>query len=182
MKTAAQNFQYGTRVRVWDAGVRLFHWSMVAMFASAYFVNSPRSLHRYLGYVVIGLIGFRLIWGVVGGKHARFADFVPSPRRLLGYLRDMLTGREARYLGHNPAGGAMIIALLTTLSAIGATGYMMGLDAFFGVSWVENAHKTLVTCALALVALHVSGVVFSSLRHRENLVVSMITGDKDSED
>ncbi|MGO4916518.1 cytochrome b/b6 domain-containing protein [Pseudogemmobacter sp. W21_MBD1_M6] len=118
-----------------------------------------------------------MICGFIRSKHARFADFVSDPRRLLGYLRDMLTGREARYLGRNPAGGAMIIALLTTLASIGATGYMMGMDAYFGVESVENSHKTLVNCALALITLHVSGVVFSSLRHREILVVSMIMSD-----
>ena len=170
------------RVRVWDLGVRLFHWSLVAMVAAAWVINSPRDLHRTLGYIVIGLISFRLIWGLIGTRHARFSDFVPGPRRFLGYLRDMGRGREARYLGHNPAGAAMILALLTTLAAVGATGYMMGMDAYFGVEWVERAHKTLVNALLMLVALHVGGVIFSSLRHRENLVLAMITGQKDADE
>lgn len=169
------------RVKVWDIGVRLFHWSLVSMFAAAYLFADQRSLHRTLGYVVIGLIAFRLIWGFIGGKHARFADFIPSPRRLLGYLRAMIRGTEARYLGHNPAGAAMIVALLATLSGICATGYMMGMDAYFGVEWVEDAHKALVNLALLLIVGHVSGVIFSSIRHRENLVKSMITGEKDAD-
>ena len=169
-------------VRVWDVGVRLFHWSLVAMVTSAYVFDSPRSLHRGLGYTVIALISFRLIWGFVGTKHARFSDFVPSPRRLLGYLLDIAKGREARHLGHNPAGGAMILALLTTLAAIGTTGYMMGMKAYFGVSWVENLHKSLVDGLVVLVVLHLAGVLIASLRHRENLVLSMITGQKDSDE
>jgi cytochrome b len=170
------------RVRVWDLGVRLFHWSLVTMVAGAYFLDSPRSLHRSLGYVVIGLIAFRLIWGFVGTKHARFSDFVPGPVTFLRYVGDILRGREARYLGHNPAGGAMIIALLTTLAGVGVSGYMMGMDAYFGASWVEHLHKSLVTVLLSLIGLHVGGVVLSSLRHRENLVVSMVTGQKDADD
>ncbi len=166
------------KVRVWDIGVRAFHWSLVAMFASAYIFADQRSLHLLLGYAVTALIAFRLIWGLVGTTHARFSDFVPGPLRLLRYLRDMTAGREERHLGHNPAGAAMILALLTTLSGIAASGYMIGMDAFFGVEWVEDMHKTLVDLALVMVAFHLAGVVFSSLRHRENLVKAMITGEK----
>ena len=170
------------RVTVWDLGVRLFHWSLVSMVVLTYLFDEPRKLHRGMGYVVIILIAFRLIWGFVGGKHARFADFIPSPARLFGYLRDMLRGREARYLGHNPAGAAMIVLLLCTLSAIGATGYMMGMDAYFGKDWVENTHKLLVNFLIVFVAGHVGGVIFSSWRHRENLVKAMVTGHKEQHD
>lgn len=168
-----------SRVRVWDVAVRLFHWSLVASVASAYFLAEQRPLHRKLGYVVIGLIAFRLIWGVIGGKHARFTDFVPGPRAFFGYVFDIIKRREARFLGHNPAGGAMTVALLVTLSAVGGTGYMMGTSAYFGVEWVEHAHKFLVTLLILLVAAHVTGVIISSRRHRENLVLSMVTGMKD---
>lgn len=167
------------RVKVWDLGVRVFHWSLVSMVALTYLFDEQRQLHRFLGYVVLALIAFRLIWGVVGSRHARFVDFIPGPRRLLGYLRDMLRGREDRYLGHNPAGAAMIIVLLATLCAVGATGYMMGMDAYFGQDWVEQTHKLLVNILLVCVVCHVGGVIYSSRKHRENLVVSMITGVKD---
>lgn len=169
------------RIQVWDIAVRLFHWSMVSSVALAYLLAEQRALHRKLGYVVVALIGFRLIWGVIGSKHARFTDFVPGPRKFFGYVFDMIKGREARYLGHNPAGGAMIVALLVTLSCVAATGYMMGTDAYFGVEWVERAHKLLVNGLLVLIVAHVTGVIVSSRRHRENLVVAMITGKKDEE-
>lgn len=168
------------RVKVWDIGVRLFHWTLVASVASTYFLAEQRVLHRRLGYVVIALICFRLIWGLIGTYHARFVNFVPGPQRFFGYLRDMMRGREARYLGHNPAGAAMIVALLVTLTAVGGSGYMMGMDAWFGVEWVEDAHKWLVNLLLVLVALHISGVVLSSRKHRENLVLAMVTGEKDA--
>ncbi len=171
--------QSSERVRVWDLGVRLFHWSLVTMVALTYIFDEPRKLHRTMGYVVIGLIAFRLVWGLIGTRHARFVDFIPGPMQLLSYLRDMLRGREGRYLGHNPAGAAMILALLTTLAAVGVTGYMMGMDAYFGQDWVEDTHKTLVNLLLTLVVCHVGGVIFSSWRHQENLVKSMITGEKE---
>tara|TARA_R110002072_G_scaffold3163_7_gene23620 strand:- start:551 stop:1111 length:561 start_codon:yes stop_codon:yes gene_type:complete len=176
--TLYEKTQSSDHVRVWDIAVRLFHWSLVAMVTLAYYFDEPRKLHRTLGFIVIGLIAFRLVWGVIGTRHARFIDFVPRPDQLLGYLRDMLRSRESRYLGHNPAGAAMILFLLATLSAIGATGYMMGMDAYFGQEWVEHAHEFLVNFLLVLVACHVAGVIFSSWHHRENLVMSMITGQK----
>jgi cytochrome b len=165
-------------VPVWDIGVRLFHWSLLVTVTGAFLFEDPRGLHEALGYAVMALVAFRFVWGIVGTRHARFVSFVPGPNRFSSYVRDLLKGREARYLGHNPAGGAMIIALLITLIAISATGYMMGMKAYFGVSWVEDAHEMLVNALLVLVALHVCGVAYSSLRHRENLVKSMVSGKK----
>ncbi|WP_457647933.1 cytochrome b/b6 domain-containing protein [Profundibacter sp.] len=165
-------------VPVWDIGVRLFHWSLVTSVTLSYFVISPRDMHKFFGYTVVTLITFRLIWGIIGPKHARFSNFIPGPRKLLGYLRDIARGREERYLGHNPAGAAMIVALLLVLGSIGTTGYMMGMDAYFGEEWVEDLHKALVNGLLVLVMLHLAGVVTASLRHKENLVAAMVTGQK----
>lgn len=165
-------------VRVWDIGVRLFHWSLVVLVTSAWLFEDERTLHRWLGYGVIGLISFRLIWGFVGTRFARFVNFVPGPVKLLSYLRDMAKGRERRYLGHNPAGGAMIVALLLTLAAITGTGVMMGMDAYFGEEWVEDVHEVLANFLILLVLLHIGGVVLASRRHKENLVKSMVTGLK----
>jgi cytochrome b len=169
----------GTTVRVWDPMVRIFHWSLAICFLVGYALGDDGgSLHRMLGYAVLGLVAFRVIWGVVGGRHARFSDFVPRPAVLRQYLRDVLAGREARYLGHNPAGGAMIVLLLTAVTATGISGWLMTTDAFWGVEWMEEGHEALAAATLALVGLHIAGVVFSSLRHRENLVRAMITGRK----
>ncbi len=167
------------KIRVWDLGVRLFHWSLVVMVVTTYFTVDFRTLHRGLGYVVAALIAFRLIWGLIGGPHARFASFMPSPRHLLHYLRAMLAGVEPRYLGHNPAGAVMIVALLCTLTGVSVTGYMMGMTAYFGQDWVEQLHGTLVTLLLVLLVGHIGGVIYSSWKHRENLVRAMVTGQKD---
>jgi cytochrome b len=183
MAGASQERLSGQRmVRVWDIGVRLSHWGLVAGVLAAYLSEDSRSLHRSFGYGVMVLIGFRLVWGLVGTHHARFASFVPGPVRLIGYLRDMARGREARHLGHNPAGAAMIVALLLVLGGISATGWMMGMDAWFGVAWVEDAHEALVNVLIGLVVLHIGGVAVASLRHRENLVKAMVTGLKAADD
>jgi cytochrome b len=170
------------QIRVWDLGVRIFHWSLVGMFTLSYVLADQRSLHLKLGYVVLVLMTFRLAWGVVGGKHARFRDFVKNPLTVAKFLIAMIKGKESRYLGHNPAGGAMIIALLITIISIGVSGYMISTDMFFGMEWVETTHKALVKLCLLLIFGHISGVLYASYRHRENLVKSMLTGMKNVDD
>lgn len=166
-------------VKVWDAFVRVFHWSLVTLFATAFLTSEvSETLHIYAGHGVLSLVALRLVWGVVGTKYARFSDFVYGPRAVLAYMRDAARLRARRYLGHNPAGGAMVVALLAALVATGASGYMMTLDRFWGQKWIEEVHEFAAHATLLLIALHVAGVIFSSLEHRENLVRSMFTGRK----
>jgi cytochrome b len=120
----------------------------------------------------------RLIWGVVGTPHARFSQFVKSPLVVANYLKDIVTGREVRHLGHNPAGGAMIVALLATLIGLCISGWLMTTDAFWGSEMMEDIHETLANLALTLVGLHVAGVLWASFRHHENLIRAMVTGRK----
>ena len=165
-------------VRVWDPLVRLFHWSLVAAFATAFLAEEGGRVHDAAGYVVLALIAFRLVWGIVGPGHARFADFVPRPGQLRDYLAGLARGRPARFLGHNPAGAVMIILLLATVFVAAGSGWLMTSDRFWGVEWVEELHEGSAWLALALVGVHVTGVVVSSLVHRENLIRAMITGRK----
>jgi cytochrome b len=166
-------------VKIWDPFVRVFHWSLVASFAVAWLTaEDVRVLHEWAGYAAGALIALRLVWGIMGTRYARFRQFIRSPGTVAAYLRDIATGREARYLGHNPAGGLMILALLATMAAVAASGWIMTTDAGFGVEWVEELHEILASVMLGLVGLHVLGVVVASLRHRENLVRAMVTGRK----
>ncbi|QKV19260.1 cytochrome b/b6 domain-containing protein [Oricola thermophila] len=166
-------------VRVWDPLVRIFHWSLVGLFAFAFVTGDEwEKAHVAAGYAIAGLIAFRVAWGLVGPRHARFADFVRGPGTILAYLRAMLGRTAPRHLGHNPAGGAMVVALLLAIGGIAATGYMMTTNAFWGVEWVEDVHEALAFGTLGLIALHVGGVILASVEHGENLVRAMITGRK----
>lgn len=183
-------------VRTWDLLIRLFHWTLVAAFFTAYLTEDDwMSLHVLAGYSVLGLLLFRLVWGVIGTRHARFTSFVCSPSKTLAYLKDAFAFRARRYLGHNPAGAAMIIALLFSLSATAVTGLALyGYAEFSGPlagimggtpEWLggslEDAHEFFADFTLMLVVLHLAGVAVTSLQHRENLVRSMFTGIKQKE-
>lgn len=182
-------------VRVWDPLVRVFHWSLVLFFFTAYLSEDVSdTVHIWSGYAVGCLITFRLLWGLVGTKHARFTDFVRSPRSVLAYLKAIPAGKAPRYLGHNPAGGAMVIALLVsltgtivfgmaTLGAHDQAGPLAGTWlASFNDHTLKEIHEFFANSTLALVFLHIAGVLFSSLHHRENLVRSMIHGRKQRRD
>jgi cytochrome b len=166
-------------VKVWDPFVRFFHWSLATLFVIAYLTGDEvEKVHITAGYAIAGLLALRIVWGFIGPRPARFADFVRSPREVFGYLRDMLLLRARRYVGHNPAGGLMIIALIAMLAGTALSGYLMTTEAYWGSKIMEEVHVTLVNATLALVALHVLGVLVASFEHRENLVKSMLTGRK----
>ena len=166
-------------VKVWDPFVRFFHWSLVAGFVVAYATGDEiEKVHVAAGYTIAGLVAARIVWGLIGPRHARFSNFVRCPRGVLSYLRDVALLRAPRYLGHNPAGGAMIVALLAALIGTCTTGYMMTTDAYWGAKWVEGVHELFANLTVGLIVAHVLGVLVASFEHRENLVASMITGRK----
>lgn len=183
-------------VRVWDPLVRLFHWSLAVSFMIAFLTEDDLLVvHVWAGYTIFGLILVRLIWGFVGPRHARWSDFIKEPGEIIAYLKAVARFRGPRYLGHNPAGGAMVVALLVSLIATGLSGLAVYgaqelsgplAPMFSGLSegWahlLEDVHEVLASLTLLLVILHLAGVAFASLEHRENLVKAMITGLKRSE-
>ncbi|PIT04002.1 cytochrome B561 [Bradyrhizobium nitroreducens] len=166
-------------VKVWDPFVRVFHWSLAGLFLLAYATGDEiKNVHIAAGYTIAGLLTLRILWGLVGPRHARFSDFVRSPRAVLAYMRAVALLKAPRYLGHNPAGGAMVVALIVMLIGTCATGYMMTTDSFWGAKWVEEVHEALANLTIGLVVVHVLGVLVASFEHRENLVKAMITGRK----
>jgi cytochrome b len=179
MPAAAPSIARAKTLRVWDPFVRIFHWSLVALVAVAFATGDEIEwLHIVVGYAIAALVALRIVWGFVGSRYARFSNFVRSPRTTVHYVVQAVRWRAPRYLGHNPAGGAMIVALLVMITGIVGTGFAMTTDAFWGAKWVEKLHEALAYATLGLVALHVMGVVFSSLEHGENLVRAMVSGQK----
>ena len=166
-------------IKVWDPLVRIFHWSLVGFFTFSFLTGDEwKTAHVYSGYAIIGLLAFRVVWGLIGTEHARFANFIYHPRAVITFLFDSIRMRAKRYMGHNPAGGAMVMALILIISGVATTGYMMTTDVFWGVEWVEETHEVLAHLTLVLIALHVGGVILASIEHRENLVRAMVTGRK----
>ena len=166
-------------IKVWDPFVRIFHWLLVSFFVIAWITADEWDrIHEFAGYAIAVLVALRFVWGLVGTRHARFLDFVYRPSAVIGYVKDSLLQRAKRYLGHNPAGGAMVLALLLSLTIAAGTGVMTTLDAFWGLEWAEELHEGSANLMLGLVILHLAGVSLASFQHRENLVRSMVTGLK----
>lgn len=179
-------------IAVWDRFVRLFHLALIVGFACAYLTSQAgmQQLHARIGYFLIGLITARLIWGVVGSRHARFSDFLYSPRAIFRHVQTILAGHPQRHLGHDPAGGAMIVLMILMLTLILSAGMLLlGMLEFTGLlqtvrlddPWVyllRDVHVTLVNIFLLLIMLHIVGVILASIQQRENLLWSMISGNK----
>lgn len=166
-------------VRVWDPAVRIFHWSLVVAFAGAFVTAESerlRDVHVLLGYTVLGLLAFRVVWAFVGSRYARLSSFAFGPRAVAAYLRSLLAFRPRHYVGHNPAGSWVIYALVLLGLVTGASGYATYND--IGGEWLEDLHEGSANAMLTLVFVHVAGVVVSSVLHRENLVKAMWTGYK----
>ncbi|MCM2307318.1 MAG: cytochrome b/b6 domain-containing protein [Sulfuritalea sp.] len=166
-------------VRVWDLPTRIFHWSLVASFATAFLTSESeklRDIHVIAGYTLAGLIVFRLLWGFIGGGYSRFAEFLPTPRKLIDYLKSLLDGKPQHYVGHNPAGAVAIFLLLGFGLAAAASGWAVYEDV--GGHFMEELHEGAANGMMAVVGIHIAGVIVSSWLHRENLVLAMITGWK----
>lgn len=167
------------KILVWDLPLRVFHWALVASFAGAFVTAESerfRDVHIALGYTVGALLAFRLFWAFVGTRYARLSSFAFGPRALLTYVKSLLNRKPLHYIGHNPAGSWAIYALVLLGAAVGISGYAVSIDTQSG--WLEELHEGLSNSLLALVVMHVIGVIASSFVHRENLALAMITGYK----
>jgi cytochrome b len=166
-------------ILVWDAPVRVFHWLMVATFAGAWLSAESehwRMLHVTLGYTMAGLVAFRVVWGLVGTRHARFVNFVRGPAAVAGHLRAMLRGKPEHHAGHNPAGTIAILAMLVLAGVVVATGWAAFDDV--GGERLKELHEGASSLMLAVVGVHVAGVFVGSWLERQNLVRAMLTGRK----
>jgi cytochrome b len=171
-------------IRVWDLPTRLFHWTLVGLFLVAFAVaelaneKSPAFVvHMLLGLVLVGAVLLRIVWGFVGSRHARFRSFLFSPASLAGYLRDAFTGSDARYPGHNPGASYAIYLMLTVPLALAVSGVL----AQTGGEIFEDLHGGLAWLMIVAVAVHLAGLAWHAIRHRENAALPMITGRKPGE-
>lgn len=180
MKNSTNSGHSGARsLIVWDPLVRLIHWGLaLCILLNGAVVEDDGNLHIWIGYTAVGLVGTRLIWGVVGTHYARFSTFPPNPSAALRHFKAMIKGNGTIHLSHNPLGGLMVYNIWLTVIALGLTGYMMGTVQFFGVEWVEEIHELFFGWLLISIALHIAGVFLDSRWTKVPLVKSMINGRK----
>lgn len=177
--------------RIWDPVVRIGHWTLVFAFITAYITEGEAPVHMWAGYLLAAVVLFRLLWGFIGTRHARFSDFLYSPARIFAYLKSLLGRRPEHYRGHNPAGGVMILLLLLSLALTAGSGMALyAVDEHAGPlaglmtasesaeEFWEELHELFGNLTLVLVIVHVAGALVSSYLHRENLVKAMVTGRK----
>jgi cytochrome b len=166
-------------IMVWDMPVRVFHWLLVICFAGAWLSSESERLamiHYAFGYTACLLVLIRLIWGVIGTRYARFNQFLKSPKAVLGHFMAMLRGHPHHDVGHNPAGGLVMFALMLLILLIGLTGYL-SVKEFLG-DFASEAHEAVASLVLGLVIIHVIAAIGMSVFERQNLVRSMVTGKK----
>lgn len=167
-----------TKILVWDAPTRVFHWLLALSFAGAYATSEGRGLmgvHLTLGYTMAGLVAFRVIWGLIGTRYARFSSFVRGPAAVARYASGMLKPKAEHSVGHNPLGAVSIVLMLLCTLAIVYTGWV-----YFngGVHALKSLHEGAAALMATVVGVHVAGVVLASLMQRENLVRAMFNGRK----
>jgi cytochrome b len=175
----AQPEARAAKVLIWDAPVRVFHWLLALSFAGAWLTAESerwRLVHVSLGYTMVGLVAFRIVWGLIGTRHARFGSFVRGPAVVTGYVKGLLRGKSERHVGHNPLGALAIVALLGLTVVIGYSGWATFAGA--GGRWLESLHEGAANLMLAVAGLHVAGVLLASWLHRESLIGAMFTGLK----
>lgn len=168
------------KILVWDLPTRLFHWLLAASFTGAYLTAESerlRNIHVMLGYTLVGLILFRVMWGFMGSRYARFSEFLRGPTAVIEYLKSLLSTSPKHYIGHNPVGSVAVFLLLGLGIGTGLSGFLTYQE--IGGDALEEIHETLANLMLTLVAVHIGGVIFSSRLHKENLVRAMLDGEKE---
>ena len=168
------------QVRVWDILVRVTHWTVAAgITANLFFTEDGSELHQYVGYTVVGLVVIRLLWGLVGTRYARFSNFFPTPSRIKSHLSDVSVRRtDEQHLGHNPLAALMMFALWAVIIGLGISGYLMEANIFASKDVLEEVHEILANSLYLLVPLHIISAIAMSYWERQNLIKSMITGNK----
>lgn len=164
---------------VWDLPVRVFHWSLALCFAGAWLTAESeywKLWHVSFGYSMALLVGFRLVWGVVGTRYARFSQFVKGPAALKKYFLSYLHGVPEHHTGHNPAGAWAILAILLTVMMTVATGYASYEE--IGGDILSDIHEAMASILMGIVVIHIAAVILTSVLHHENLVRAMFTGKK----
>ena len=168
-----------TTVKVWDWPVRVFHWTLAASVLGAFVTGENEDferLHQTLGWVAAGSIAFRVVWGLIGTRYARFREFVRGPAQVWAYVKSVRSGQAQHFVGHNPVGAIAVIVLMVLVGLSVYTGWLLTADDV--AEWLEEAHEIAANTLITVVLVHVIGVLWGSRTHGENLLKAMLTGRK----
>lgn len=166
-------------ILVWDVPVRVFHWALVISFFGAWFTAEGDGLlmmHYAFGYSACALVIFRIVWGLIGTKYSRFTQFIKGPEKIKTHLKEMFTLKKSDGPGHNPLGALVMIAMMLLILLIGLTGYW-SVKGYLG-DFMGEVHETVASLVLGLVIIHIAAAIIMSLLHKENLIRSMVNGQK----
>ncbi len=165
--------------QVWSPLLRVLHWTLASSMIASFVTHEGGGwIHEWTGYLALAPASLRVVLGFAASGYWRFAQFVRGIKATQAYALAVWRRREPHFMGHNPLGGWMVVALLADAVATGVTGWLYTTDRFWGMAWLEELHGLLGYLMLPLLALHVAGVVFTSLRQRENLVAATLHGRK----
>lgn len=166
-------------VKVWDPFVRLFHWSLVStVLLNQFVLEAGETAHEWVGYLASVLVLSRVVWGFIGSKYARFADFFPTPSRLVHHFSALRKGQHPPYVGHNPLGALMMLTLMAMVLLLGLTGWMQTTDTYFGEEWLMELHEWLANSLLIAAGVHAAAAIVMGHFEKVRLVRAMITGVK----
>lgn len=165
---------------VWDRFVRVFHWSLVSCVVFNYFLlHDGKTVHQWVGYFAVTMVLARIVWGFIGTRYARFSNFFPTPSRVADHIRQVREGKHSISLGHNPMGALMMLGLMTTVLALGTTGWMQTLDAYWGEEWLQNLHRYIGNALIGMATLHALAAIVMGRMERTRLIKAMVTGVKE---
>lgn len=184
------------KINVWDKPVRIFHWLLVSVFIGAFFTSHTEWLleyHAIAGYVALGLICFRILWGFTGSHYARFSEFIKGWGEVKSYLLKTIRLKPSKYLGHNPAVGWVVIFMLILTVGISVTGIVTysgeenrglwaGIVSFGTASVARDMHEFMAYTAVVVIVVHIAAALFHDFVLKENIILSMITGTKEDEE
>jgi cytochrome b len=166
-------------VLVWDLPIRVFHWLLVVSFAGAWLTTESEAqqmIHYAFGYSACGLVLFRIVWGLVGTRYARFNQFIKGTSKTTHHIKSLLNRQQDHELGHNPVGAVAMVLLMALILLLGLTGYWIVKGLF--IELVGDAHEIIASMAMAVVTVHVAAAILVSFLKDENLIKSMVTGKK----
>lgn len=163
---------------IWSVPTRIIHWAIALPVLLNFFIEGGDFLHKFFGFLAAGAMVIRINWGLISKDKANFRYFPLKLSEVRRYISDLVQGREHIYQGHNPLASLAYVSIWLFVAALGLTGFMMGLDRYWGEEWLEDLHESLSNGLVLLILLHLFGIVFDGIKNKRKTWLGMITGER----